>query len=124
MFKVTKILMLLWLLLCGGIGIVSIAAGGAATSSVMSENSVEQLMEDNPELTREDAETMAAAGDAGAVIGGGLIASMGAVGAGMLWIFGMIPLLIMYLVFKPSGTNVQVQQVVGSMPAQQSLPRE
>ncbi len=123
MFKVTKILMLLWLLFCGAIGMLSIVGGGAASASAMESNTVEMMMEEQPELTREEAETMVAAGDAGAVLGGSVAAGVGVVGAGVLWFVGMIPLLVMYLVFKPSGTTVQVQQVIGEMPAQQSSTR-
>jgi hypothetical protein len=125
MLKVTKILMVLWLFICGSIGGCSVLLGGAGAAGAVEGNTVEEVMERNPELTREEAETMVAAGDAGAVIGGGMVAGFGVVGALVLWGVGMIPLLIAYLVFKPSGTNIQVQQVVGAAPpASQSTPRE
>jgi hypothetical protein len=82
-------------------------------------------MQENTELTQEQADAQVAAVQAGATVGGAGLMGMGVFMSGVVWFIGMIPLLILFLVLKPSEKQtIMIQQVVGSTPASQTETQE
>jgi hypothetical protein len=131
MFKFTKILMSLWLLWCMSIAVFSAGGrittgldGGAGADATYSEMSVEETMARNPDLSQQEAEELLSRGQDAAVVGESTFFDFGFLDALLIWFAGMIPLLIMFVVFKPSGTTLMVQQAVGDAGASQSLPSQ
>jgi hypothetical protein len=124
-FKAVKVLIILWTVLCGGFACVSLVGGAAAIGEADDIVTAEQLMQENTELTQEQADAQVAAVQAGATVGGAGLMGMGVFMSGVVWFIGMIPLLILFLVLKPSEKQtIMIQQVVGSTPASQTETQE
>ena len=110
MFTLVKILILLWLLFCVCLGLGAIAITSWNPDQLDEILTVEELMRQDPEMTREEAEQAVAAFEKGfeATLG-----CCGAIGSGwvfVIWAVGMIPLVIFYLVAKPRRATVEVEQ--------------
>ena len=117
MFKLTKILMLLWLLYCISLTVMNI--GGRLTSGVVDESGAaattrdmtgEETVDRNPDLSQQEGEDVASPVQDPAVAGGDRVLGPRLIEFLLIWMAGMIPLLIMFVVLKPSATTVMVQK--------------
>ena len=106
MFTLVKILILLWLLFCVCLGLGAIAITNLPADQARDLVTLEKIMEQNPHLTREEAEQAVAAVDATL----GCCAAIGSGWVFVIWAVGMIPLVIFYMVAKPRRATVEVEQ--------------
>lgn len=109
MALILKLMMLVLTLLCVGFAIVSVIATKEAAKA--DRLTVEEAMRRRPGISRVEAERDVSMDGASTAIASGCCVLGGAGTAGLVWFAGMLPLTVLYLVFRPkSPIVVQLQQ--------------
>ena len=110
MATILKLMMLVLTLFCVGFAILSVMATKKAAED-SPKLTVEEVLRREPHLSRADAERRVATDRSAQAIAGGCCVLGGTGTAGIVWFAGMIPLTVLYLVFRPkTPTVVQIER--------------